>query len=45
MTLVKYLPIFKMAAIVHLYQQMLAGVRLKAHVDSMKLAKTMIKII
>jgi len=43
--LVKYLPIFKTAAIVNLYQQMLTGVRLQAHVDSMKLAETMTKII
>jgi len=28
MAVVKYLPIFKMAAIVNLYQQMLTGVRL-----------------
>jgi len=35
MALLKYLPIFKMAAIVNLYQQMLTGVRLQAHVDSM----------
>jgi len=46
MALVKYLPIFKMVAIVnHLYRQMMTGVRLQAHVDSMKLAETMIKII
>jgi len=45
MALVKYLPICKMAAVVNLYQQMLTGVRLQAHVDSMKLAETMIKII
>jgi len=45
MALVKHLPIFKMAAIVNLYQQMLTGVRIQAHVDSMKLAETMIKII
>jgi len=45
MALVKYLPIFKMATIVNLNQQMLTGVRLQAHVDSMKLAETMIKII
>jgi len=45
MALVKYLPIFKMAAIVNLYQLMLTGIRLQAHVDSMKLAETMIKII
>jgi len=29
MSLVKYLPIFKMAAIVNLYQQMLTGFRLR----------------
>jgi len=34
-----------MAAIVNLYQQMLTGFRLQAHADSMKLAKTMIKLI
>jgi len=34
-----------MAAFVNLYRQMLTGVRLQAHVDSMKLAETMIKII
>jgi len=45
MAIVKYLPIFKMAAIVNLYRQMLTGVRLQAHADSMKLAETMIKII
>jgi len=42
MALVKYLPIFK---IVNLYRQMLTGVRLQAHADSMKLAETMVKII
>jgi len=45
MALVKYLPIFKMTAIVNLYQQMLTEVWLQEHVDSMKLAETMIKII
>jgi len=45
MALVKYLPIFKMATIVNLYQQMLEGVWLQSHVDSIKLAETMIKII
>jgi len=44
MALVKYLPIFKMAAIVNLHRQMLTGVRLQAHAVSMKLAQTMIKI-
>jgi len=43
MALVKYLPIFKMAAIVKLYRQILTGVQ--AHADSMKLAETKIKII
>jgi len=45
MALVKYRPIFKMAAIVNLYRQMLTGVRLQSHADSIKLAETMIKII
>jgi len=45
MALVKHLAIYKMAAFVNLYQQMLTGVRLQAHVDSMKLVETMIKII
>jgi len=45
MALVKCWPIFKMAAIVNLYRQMLAGVWLQAHPDSMELAETMIKII
>jgi len=45
MALVKYLPIFKIAAIVNLYRQMLTGVRLQAHAVSVKLAQTMIKII
>jgi len=47
MALVKYLPIFKMAAVVNLYQQisMLTGVRLQAHIESMRLAEAMIKII
>jgi len=45
MALVKYRPIFKMAAIVNLHRQMLTGVRIQAHVDSIKLAETMIKII
>jgi len=40
MALLKYWPIFKMAAIVNLYRQMLTGVRLQAHADSMKLAET-----
>jgi len=44
MAFVKYLPIFKMAAIVK-YRQMLTGVRLQAHADSIKLTATMIKII
>jgi len=35
----------KMAAIVNLYWQMLTGVRLEAHADSIKPAETMIKII
>jgi len=43
MVLVKYCPIFKMAAIVNLYRQMLTGVRIQAHADSMKLAETMIR--
>jgi len=34
-----------MATIVNLYQQMLTVVRLQAHVDSMKLAETINKII
>jgi len=34
--LVKYWPIFKMAAIVNLYRQMLTGVGLQGHADSMK---------
>jgi len=42
---VKYWSIFKMAAIVNLYRQMLTGVRLQAHSDSIELAETMIKII
>jgi len=42
MALVKYWPIFKMAAIVNLYRLMLTVVRLQAHADSMKLAETMI---
>jgi len=45
MSLVKYLPVFKMAAIINLYQQMLTRVRLQAHADSMKLTETTIKII
>jgi len=42
MALVKYWQIFKMAIIVSLYRQMLTGVWLQAHADSMKLAETMI---
>jgi len=45
MALVKFWSIFKMAVIVNLHRQMLTGVQLMAHVDSMKLAETMIKII
>jgi len=45
MALVKYWHIFKTAAIVNLYLQMLTGTQLQAHADSMKLAETMIKII
>jgi len=45
MALVKYLPIFKMAAIVNSLWQMLTGVRIQAHADSIKLAETMIKIL
>jgi len=45
MALVKYLPIFKMAAIINLYRQMLTVVRLQAHAVSTKLGQTMIKII
>jgi len=43
MALVNHRPIFKMAAIVTLYRQMLTGVRLHATADSMQLAETMIK--
>jgi len=45
MALVKYRPILKMADNVNLYRQMLTGVRLYEHADSMKLAETMIKLI
>jgi len=45
MTIVKYLPIIKMASIVNLYREMLTAVRLQAHADSMKLAETIIKLI
>jgi len=45
MALVKYWPIFKMAAIINLYRHMLTGVQLQAHADSIRLAATMIKII
>jgi len=45
MALLKYRPIFKMAANVNVYRQMLTGVRLQTHVDSVKLAETMIKLI
>jgi len=41
----EYLPIFKMAAIVNLYRQMVTGVRLQGHADSVSLAETMIKIL
>jgi len=45
MALVKCWPIINLAAIVNLYWQMLTGVRLQAHTESMKLAETVIKII
>jgi len=45
MALLKYLQIFKMAAIVNLYRLMLTGILLQVHADSMKLAETMIRMI
>jgi len=45
MAVLKCCPIFKMAAIINLYRQMLTGVQLQVHADLMKLAETIIKVI